>query len=586
MFQLFILMLERVGIIILMGYILVSLPMFKNLIAHRKRFTIQVMLIVIFGIFVFLSNVNGIEISNGQIVVGNDFSSLQRGSSLANTRALTIGISGLIGGQVVGMTAGIISSLTRFAQGGLDPQIYIISSLLIGTVSGFLGEKHIRDQTFPTPLEGASIGVLLESIQMISILVFSSNFAQAVSLVQFIILPMLLMNSLGMAIFMSFINSIRNKEVRDKAVQTHDVLQLANATLPYFRSGLNIESCTHASREIQKYMPVSAVSITNTADILAHVGAASDHHKPDTKIKTHLSKEVIETGNSKVAHDREKIGCDVTGCQLEAAIVVPLITKKGVVGTLKFYFTDNNQLTFVERQLAEGLGKIFSSQIELGESDLQSRLLQDAEIKSLQAQVNPHFFFNAINTISTLVRIDSDKARKLLLKLSDFFRANLVGARSNLVTLKNEMEHVQAYRELEQTRFPDRYKVNIDIEENLNGLLVPPFILQILVENAFKHAFIKDEENNQIWIQVHSDKENIYISVKDNGIGVPEELVSKLGKETVVSKEGTGSALENLNRRLLSLYNKSAGLNIESSDQGTTISCVLPKRINKEEEKG
>lgn len=586
MFQLFILMLERVGIIILMGYILVSLPMFKNLITHRKRFSIQITLIIIFGVFVFLSNVNGIEISNGQIIVGNDFSALHSGSSLANTRALTIGISGLIGGQIVGITTGIVSSLTRFAQGGLDPQIYIISSLLIGSVSGFLGEKNIQDQTFPTPLEGASIGSLLESIQMLSILVFSSNFTQAISLVQFIILPMLLMNSLGMAIFMSFINSIRNKEVRDKAIQTHDVLQLANATLPYFRSGLNIESCTHASREIQKYMPVSAVSITNTIDILAHVGAASDHHKPDTQIKTHLSQEVIESGNSKVAHNHAEIGCNVPGCELEAAIVVPLITKKGIVGTLKFYFTDTNQLTFVERQLAEGLGKIFSSQIELGESDLQSRLLQDAEIKSLQAQVNPHFFFNAINTISALIRIDSEKARKLLLKLSDFFRANLIGARSNLVTLKNEMEHVQAYKELEQTRFPNRYKVNIDIEDHLNDFLVPPFILQVLVENAFKHAFKNDDDNNQIWIKVYSDEDTIHITVKDNGVGVPEELIHKLGKEAVDSKEGTGSALENLNRRLLSLYNKQSELNVESSSKGTTINCTLPKRVYKEENNG
>ena len=88
-------------------------------------------------------------------------------------------------------------------------------------------------------------------------------------------------------------------------------------------------------------------------------------------------------------------------------------------------------LTFVERQLAEGLANIFSSQIELGEAETQSKLLKDAEIKSLQAQVSPHFFFNSINTISALVRINSEKARELLLELS-YFSERIYKAQSNI----------------------------------------------------------------------------------------------------------------------------------------------------------
>ncbi|WP_186318575.1 histidine kinase, partial [Dermacoccus nishinomiyaensis] len=78
-----------------------------------------------------------------------------------------------------------------------------------------------------------------------------------------------------------------------------------------------------------------------------------------------------------------------------------------------------------DKQMASGLAEIFSSQIELGQAEMQSALLRDAEIKSLQAQVNPHFFFNAINTISAMIRINSEKARDLLLQLSQFFRSNL-----------------------------------------------------------------------------------------------------------------------------------------------------------------
>lgn len=102
-------------------------------------------------------------------------------------------------------------------------------------------------------------------------------------------------------------------------------------------------------------------------------------------------KQVIKSGEIKEAHNRHEIGCTHPGCPLEGAIVIPLYVHNEVTGTLKLYFTDSNKLTYVERRLAEGLANIFSSQIELGEIETQSKLLKDAEIKSLQAQVNPHF---------------------------------------------------------------------------------------------------------------------------------------------------------------------------------------------------
>ena len=177
--------------------------------------------------------------------------------------------------------------------------------------------------------------------------------------------------------------------------------------------------------------------------------------------------------------------------------MIPLKAKSKVLGTLKLYFENKEELTFVERKMAEGLGSIFSTQIELGEVELQSRLLQDAEIKSLQAQVNPHFFFNTINTISALIRIDSEQARFLLLKLSHFFRSNLQGARMNLITIEKEFKDMKRLYYLEKARFPNCFEVNIELEEELKRQLIPPFLLQIFIENAIKHAFdFKNQGNN------------------------------------------------------------------------------------------
>lgn len=576
MFSLFFLLLERVGFIILIAYLLLNIPAFKQRLTNRGKWTTQLLFVLIFGLFATISNFTGVEIQAGQVFFRDLLAPLSEGSSLANTRVLTIGVAGLIGGPVVGLCVGILSSIVRFLQGGIDPHIYVISSLLIGCVSGMYGQTFIKRESFPTPLQGAKAGVSIEIIQMVCILLFSHSFSHAWELVQFIVLPMTVINSLGMAVFLSIIHSARKQEVQARAIQTHDVLALANATLPYFRAGLDEESCSQAAEVIQKFMKVSAVSITDTDRILAHVGAASDHHKPSYEILTDLSRGVLQNGEIKEAHSHEEIGCGYPDCPLEAAIVIPLQTTKGTIGTLKLYFTDADDLTFVERQLAEGLGNIFSSQIELGEAEVQGRLLQDAEIKSLQAQVNPHFFFNAINTISALIRMDSEKARELLLRLSHFFRSNLQGARTNLIPLEKELEQVEAYQTLEQARFPDRYTVHIEVEKDTKDLLVPPFLLQILVENAFKHAFGSRKENNHVWVNVKRIEEKVYIQVRDNGQGISEDLLDRIGQESIDSENGTGSALENLNKRLTSLFSEEAKLSFENSQEGLIVTCVIP----------
>ncbi|SIN84759.1 two-component system, LytT family, sensor histidine kinase LytS [Carnobacterium alterfunditum] len=576
MFYLFILMLERGGLIIILAYILMNIPYFKNLLGNRRKASTMVQLIVVFGLFALISNFTGVEIGQNQIKMDQPFTDLSSHSSLANTRVLTIGVSGLIGGPIIGVGVGLISGIIRYFQGGIDAYVYVISSILVGLFSGVYGLKSIRKNAFPKVREGLIIGAAMEVVQMMCILLLSSYFQEAVDLVKFIGLPMILTNSIGTGIFLSIIDSTLRQEEQTRAVQTHDVFQLANETMPYFRSGMNEESCTQAAKIIQKLIKVSAVSITNKDSILAHVGAASDHHVPSKKIVTNLSKEVLRTGEIKEVHSHQEIGCDHPDCPLEAAIVIPLKSQGKTVGTLKMYFTDASKLTFVERQLAEGLATIFSSQIELGEMELQSQLLQDAEIKSLQAQVNPHFFFNTINTISALIRIDSEKAREMLLQLSTFFRSNLQGARTNVIPLEKELLQVEAYTKLEQARFPDRYQIEMNIENGLNNILLPPFMIQILVENAFKHAFRNRRMDNLVQVTVNKIDNDILVSVQDNGYGIEKNRLGKLGKESVSSERGTGSALENLNKRLISLFGDRAKLNFESSEKGTIIICKIP----------
>ena len=185
------------------------------------------------------------------------------------------------------------------------------------------------------------------------------------SIVKTIAIPMILVNSFGSFILLSMIQAILRQEENAKALQTHKVLRIADKTLPYFRQGLTEESCKHVAQIIHRFTGTDAVSLTDTEKILAHVGLASDHHIPSHSLITGLSKEVLHTGQIMKAKSREVINCQHEGCPLQAAIVIPLTSHGNTIGTLKLYFKNPNQLSRVEEELAEGLAKIFSTQLEL-----------------------------------------------------------------------------------------------------------------------------------------------------------------------------------------------------------------------------
>ncbi|MGX7328848.1 LytS/YhcK type 5TM receptor domain-containing protein [Enterococcus bulliens] len=576
MFALVLPLLERVGLIILLANLLMNSPYYKKLMYHRQERFAQIILIATFSVFAIISNFTGVLVTDARQIDSSAFVNLASHASIANTRTLTIGMSGLIGGPIVGLFVGLISGTVRFMQGGTAPYTYFISSIVIGGASGLFGYFSLRKQSYPSIVQGAICGALMEVIQMSCIFLFLPSREQAILLIQTIALPMMFVNALGTGLFLSIILSTLKQEESTRAIQTHDVLELANTTLPYFRQGLTAESAYQTAEQIKKFMRVSAVSVTNQTEILAHVGKASDHHIAKEAIITDLSKEVLKTGELHVVRTKREIGCSHPDCPLEAAIVVPLMVQAKVIGTFKLYFTDASELTYVEEQLAKGLGEIFSSQIELGEMDNAQRLLKDAEIKSLQAQVNPHFLFNAINTISALMRFDSEQARHLLLQLGHYFRANLNGHRNNLIPVSEELAHVEAYLAIEQARFPERYTIHFAIDPVLHTIQIPPFVIQILVENALKHAFIGRKTGNQVFVTAQKNETTVTISVKDNGQGIDPVKQARLGREVVESKSGTGSALENINRRLVSLFGQEAHLVIESTPNGSCFSFTIP----------
>lgn len=575
MFALLPLLLERVGILIIAAFILSRMKSFRQVVHNEHSLKAKAVMIIIFGSFGIISNYTGIEIGHGTILSQDWLTDIHDNDAIANTRIMGVAIGGLLGGPIVGIGAGFIAGLHRLSLGGFTGIACSISTILAGFVTGFAGKKF-KIQEEQSLWKGAIVGILMECIQMGIILAVAKPYNEAIHLVQIIAFPMITINGFGTLLFLLIIQEILLDEERTRALQTHKALYIAQQTLPFFRQGLKVDSSKKAAEVILKWTDADAIAITDMHKVLAHVGAGSDHHLPLGKMATQLTKTVLEQGRMKIARSPEEIQCSKKNCPLHAAIVLPLKVHKKTVGALKLYFKSAGKLDQVEQNLAEGLGRLFSDQLEVAEVERQKRLLKDAEIKALQAQIHPHFLFNAINTISSLIRTDADKARSLLIQLSIFFRSNLQGARQMLIPLEKELEHVEAYLSLEQARFPDRYRVEIDISPSLNQVLIPPFTLQPLVENAVRYAFPKTNKGT-VKIKAFVEANKMVLLTEDNGHGIPPDRLQTLGIQAVESAEGTGTALWNIKTRIEEIYGGAASFQMNSElNRGTKVLIKLP----------
>ena len=197
------------------------------------------------------------------------------------------------------------------------------------------------------------------------------------------------------------------------------------------------------------------------------------------------------------------------------------------------------------------------------ESELREAALK-SELSSLKAQLNPHFLYNVFNTISASIPSELEDTRQMIAELSDLFRYQLQASRSELVSLRDEIDFTQKYLDLEKARFQERLQIRIEIEEDLMDELIPPMILQPLAENAVKHGISPLINGGHVSITVQRRAEQIEFIISDTGVGVKDKSILI----------GTGVGLTNTAMRLEKMY----GITMEFTDtrtQGLTIKFLI-----------
>ena len=300
--------------------------------------------------------------------------------------------------------------------------------------------------------------------------------------------PMILANSCGAALFISMIRDQQRMYEKFSRVFSAKALTIANRTVGIMSQGFTPEASGKIAHIVQEETGVGAVAITDTDKILAFIGTGkittsrAPHHLGD-----HPASHRPEQGAVRRWQQPALSLQHLPQCQLGSVLVIPLQGDEGVIGTIKLYEPKKRLFLKINHTLGEGIANLLSQQLLAGRLEQQQRLLVQSELKLVQAQINPHFLFNTLNTISAITRRDPGRARELLLHLSRFFRNNLK-RQSGLTTLREEQEHCLSYLEIEQARFGERLTVINEIPPHLAEVQLPSFTLQPLIENAIKHG--------------------------------------------------------------------------------------------------
>jgi two-component system, LytTR family, sensor histidine kinase LytS len=341
------------------------------------------------------------------------------------------------------------------------------------------------------------------------------------------------------------------------------VLELLAATLPELRRGLSETAARTVAYELFEKLGFGAVAVTDRQQVLAFVGAGADHHAAgDTPIRPVF--EALAAGRPLLAPLAIRVECGHAACPLGSAAVVPLRHSDGPAGAVVAYATAGSPLDQPSVDLLERLGDQLSAQLQLSE-------LAGATTAALQAQMEPHFVFNALNTIASLVRTDPDRARSLVLAFADYVRSKLARP-AEFVTLDEELRHVQSYLDLEQARFGEQLVVTIDVPPDARAVRMPPFLVQPLVENAVKHG--KAARPLRLIVRARVRRDRLRLTVRDDGRGIAREAMERVLEPGVSGREGTGLGLASVHHRLTAFYGE--GVKLRSFPFGTVVRLKVP----------
>ena len=345
---------------------------------------------------------------------------------------------------------------------------------------------------------------------------------------------------------------------------TYATLHTAALASEHLREGLTPSGASKASRYLHGLLRCDVLMISDDAGVLAWDGGRGT--APDVMP---LVRQVLESGRTQIFRRQrlEAVGLAEPG----ELVLSPIRVDDRVVGTVGAVVEDVNAgLVRATNELAGWV----STQVELAELDYSRRLLAEAEVRALRAQISPHFIYNSLNAIASFINTDPQRARDLVVEFADFTRYSF-RRHGDFTTVAEELRSIDRYLLLERARFGDRLKVSLEIGPEVLSTVIPFLSLQPLVENAVRHGLDSKDGIGNITITAHDVGSFAEVTIEDDGVGIePEHLRSVLAGHT----EGVHVGLRNVDSRLRQVYGDDHGLIIDTAPgAGTLITMRVPK---------
>jgi sensor histidine kinase YesM len=199
-------------------------------------------------------------------------------------------------------------------------------------------------------------------------------------------------------------------------------------------------------------------------------------------------------------------------------------------------------------------------------------LAKDVQLRMLRYQINPHFLFNVLNSIYTLIDEDTDKAKKLVIDMSEYYRYTL-NKQEHTISIEKEVESILKYFEIQKTRFEEELHYEISVDEAVKSVLIPSFLIHLLVENAIKYGTMTEKQRLIVNLSISMENKRLSIKVSNTG----KLKIEKPGGERGI--DGTGNGIENLKNRLSLYYNDNYSFSLKE-EAGWVVATIEIKNLN------
>ncbi|WP_460798432.1 sensor histidine kinase [Microbacterium sp. GXF0217] len=341
----------------------------------------------------------------------------------------------------------------------------------------------------------------------------------------------------------------------------HQALHQASLAARHLRGGLTAPDAARAARHLRVLLGSAAVALVDDADAVAFDGPSDGLESAAIRI----AQRVRDTGRRQVFPKRDDVDDDLE------AVGAPIVVDGRVIGVVvAFAAPVRAALVRAAAEVADWC----AAQVELGGLDASRTALAEAELRSLRAQISPHFIYNALTAIASFIHADPDRARDLVLDFADFTRYSF-RRQGEFTTVAEELGSIHHYLTLERARFGDRLEVTLRIAPETLTTVIPFLSVQPLVENAVRHGLEPGEGGGTIRIIANDVTTHTEITVEDDGIGMdPESLRALLDS----ADDGAHVGLRNVDTRLRQLYGPDGGLVVETNiGAGTLVRMRIPK---------